>query len=643
MSTEKCEAMNEKSDLSRYLWLVSEQIERRIARSKYLTYFLSNIFDRSIVYSGSRSEGVSIAQSDTDFMFEAKGVFVNDMPNLGKSSDQVTQLVMDLTDVHPGYTKLLFENDRNDKDNSEFAVYGNGLHSLCPQGSNFVSNTLVLDYWNSQSASILPDQHREKDLYFHGPCVLTAYTIMMTRHEIDVAISFKSKWPVVAEEWIRRERKYNWPSSSMINQIKEQGINLVPVGHANSPNKELEWRLSFSKAERLLVWSFNPVQQICMNVMKHFFNSQITPKFPKLFPSYFIKIAMFWIIEKTENCFWIEENLLSCLTTLFERLVAYLEEKKIDNYFIPADNMMDAKPEDKLNSLKLELLKYKYNCNSVWLQILNIGISTFDKNDIYYHHIQINCLSISRFFIYTELLDLDYQTCLRNLEGAITILNGTDIFPVMRRHLISEINITKACLQFYNDCNKSKVHAERDIKCIEKKLQTGCALNNSTGKLTLCTFLSYTKQYQEALTLLQDIEDQFTDLVVHYRIWERSKKPMDEDYDLSKPRSSFEDTMRTYIALDVVVIPFLLRIYPQSVQSIPTAEEQVLFIHPVLYTKVLKFHCHHMLQNHDECQNIFEEMKKCSALEQDVSDSTSENIISNCEMMLTEIQTQRQT
>jgi hypothetical protein len=69
---------------------MSEQTERRIARSKYLTYFFSNIFGRSVVFSGSRSEGVSIAQSDTDIMFEAKGLFVNDMPNLGNSSDQVT-------------------------------------------------------------------------------------------------------------------------------------------------------------------------------------------------------------------------------------------------------------------------------------------------------------------------------------------------------------------------------------------------------------------------------------------------------------------------------------------------------------------------------------------------------------------------
>jgi hypothetical protein len=46
-----------------------------------------------------------------------------------------------------------------------------------------------------------------------------------------------------------------------------------------------------------------------------------------------------------------------------------------------------------------------------------------------------------------------------------------------------------------------------------------------------------------------------------------------------------------------------------------------------------------MLRNLDDCQNIFEEMEKFSALfsalKQDDSDSTSKNIISNCKLMLT--------
>ena len=38
------------------------------------------------------------------------------------------------------------------------------------------------------------------------------------------------------------------------------GCLLVPVGHPNSDEKDLQWRSSFSKQERLLVHQFNSTQ-----------------------------------------------------------------------------------------------------------------------------------------------------------------------------------------------------------------------------------------------------------------------------------------------------------------------------------------------------------------------------------------------
>ena len=50
--------------------------------------------------------------------------------------------------------------------------------------------------------------------------------------------------------------------------IEQFGCHLVPVGHPLSARKSLEWRLSFSIAERTLVWSFNHTQLQCYAVMK---------------------------------------------------------------------------------------------------------------------------------------------------------------------------------------------------------------------------------------------------------------------------------------------------------------------------------------------------------------------------------------
>ena len=75
-------------------------------------------------------------------------------------------------------------------------------------------------------------------------------------------------WPDIASKWVTRKRQYGWPTSSDITTIVAFGCHLVPIGYPHSDMKLMEWRLSFSIAERTLVWSFNHVQMQCYAVMK---------------------------------------------------------------------------------------------------------------------------------------------------------------------------------------------------------------------------------------------------------------------------------------------------------------------------------------------------------------------------------------
>ena len=67
-------------------------------------------------------------------------------------------------------------------------------------------------------------------------------------------------WPTSAAEWKDRPRNYGWPSEHDKEDIEQFGCHFVPIGHSLSERKSLEWRLSFSIAERTLVWSFNHTQ-----------------------------------------------------------------------------------------------------------------------------------------------------------------------------------------------------------------------------------------------------------------------------------------------------------------------------------------------------------------------------------------------
>ena len=53
-------------------------------------------------------------------------------------------------------------------------------------------------------------------------------------------------WPLEAQEWIDRDRK--WPSADMVQSIVDNGCQIVP---RSSPGGDIhsEWRLSFSVPE----------------------------------------------------------------------------------------------------------------------------------------------------------------------------------------------------------------------------------------------------------------------------------------------------------------------------------------------------------------------------------------------------------
>ena len=103
-------------------------------------------------------------------------------------------------------------------------------------------------------------------------------------------------WPDGALEWIQRLRKFGWPMAHDISSIVDFGCHLVPVGHPNSPRNAMEWQISFSVAEKILVWSFNQVQMQCYAVMKillkEFINVKCSPQ-NRVLCSCFIKTFLF--------------------------------------------------------------------------------------------------------------------------------------------------------------------------------------------------------------------------------------------------------------------------------------------------------------------------------------------------------------
>ena len=154
-------------------------------------------------------------------------------------------------------------------------------------------------------------------------------------------------WPSTAMEWIDRPRHYGWPSLRDINTIVSFGFHLVAVGHHLSPRKPMQWRISFSIAERTLVWSFNHTQIQCYAVMKLILKEFIKVKSSEdskgVLCSYFIKTFLFWQFEETDPSFWQNKNLRGCIMYLMREFSKCILEGVLLHYFIPSFNLLEVK------------------------------------------------------------------------------------------------------------------------------------------------------------------------------------------------------------------------------------------------------------------------------------------------------------
>ena len=167
-----------------------------------------------------------------------------------------------------------------------------------------------------------------------------------------------SFWPDATSEWQSRSREYNaWPSTRDIKTIVDFGFYLVPVGHPDSSTNMMEWRISFSVAERTLVWSFNHIQMQCYAVMKiilkEFINPHCSPPC-RVLCSYFIKTFLFWECEKSDASFWCKENFRECVVRLLSDFCECVRIRSLQHYFIPSFNLLSVKMTDQA---QMELLR----------------------------------------------------------------------------------------------------------------------------------------------------------------------------------------------------------------------------------------------------------------------------------------------
>ena len=131
--------------------------------------------------------------------------------------------------------------------------------------------------------------------------------------KVDSVYSNRCKtWPHTAQYWSQRYRRFAWPTEEMVSQVVRGGCDVVPVTHRKFQSDPYQWRLSFSRAEVMLIRSWTPIQQVVYHMLRYFAKSKLIKKVEKkedeILCCYHLKTLMSWACELKSSDWWETKN-----------------------------------------------------------------------------------------------------------------------------------------------------------------------------------------------------------------------------------------------------------------------------------------------------------------------------------------------
>ena len=228
----------------------------------------------------------------------------------------------------------------------------------------------------------------------------------LEEYETDDVVSIICySWPPEASEWINRPRKHGWPDDQTISLVLEGGCHIVPVAHDDCAEDEFQWRISFSRAEVVLMKAMTPSQHYIYHMMRYFVKKELIQKglrnSDQAVTMYVVKTLMLWQCEKKSAKFWRMQNTIELCRRLLKTLLKWLTNGNCENYFMIKCNLFYHKIAHANKKIVMDkMLKYTdLNRLSEW----------FDRENESYHR---RCSEIK------GRATLSFQDCLVLTEEA---------------------------------------------------------------------------------------------------------------------------------------------------------------------------------------------------------------------------------
>ena len=199
----------------------------------------------------------------------------------------------------------------------------------------------------------------EVDDKSHGPALLfscscspfSQYAVRLAGSHFsrDAVYCFRClSWPPQADDWPTRQRKHGWPDSATVDRVVSHGCDVVSVAHRRWKRKRhIQHRLSFSRAEIILLNSWIPVQQILYHMLRVFVKTEQSTASANnsgaaTLSNYHIKTLMLWACELKPSSWWIDDlNVVRLCVELLRVLGVWLTDARCKHYFIHNCNLFD--------------------------------------------------------------------------------------------------------------------------------------------------------------------------------------------------------------------------------------------------------------------------------------------------------------
>lgn len=301
------------------------------------------------VFTGSYAEGMPNAD-DLDILF-VDNLFKT-YENIGPLSSDINNLPLTTDDCHPGYIRIIVPAlTRRHYTFKGYQIRKIGRHFYL-SSAGFIQ---TMKEWGTTGS----------ELDVQGPA-LTGEGAEESSYDIVHAIKC-SAWPSFIDDFFERDRV---KSNIDYEGMKSMNMYVVATGHRLSNDSDIEWRLSFTEAEKYITKAWNETQRYCYYLLKQF--KVIHLNNPDVLCSYYMKTILFWMSDVLPPAYWVPDNLNDAFFKALLVLAAFYRKHCVPNYFMPKNNMIDHKPVDDCNILcdKITLYLFSGEMNIVIAELL---------------------------------------------------------------------------------------------------------------------------------------------------------------------------------------------------------------------------------------------------------------------------------